>query len=434
MSYNLRGFVSIASLIANAPGVNSPIGEPSTLALTYSRERGVYTKNTYPGFSLLGIGSYDTVSGAKVVVPTPIADHVLEVSSWLVTYAQAKGGLIDHDDTVDDLQAHFTGAMANLQIGTFVSDGSFSLPAFMDWTNPAQPANSIRVWYADGSFKVQYPLYEIVVIPPVPNLDDFFLSANQIKTLVQSRTPSQSTDLVQTAKGGFPETVHRLNSYDYKNLSAPTITFSSNWNVLIYGAAGDNIDAIKDSIIAYVLANSTHTREQWTEILPDLFKRTEFNFIPRWDKYAIPNLTVQAGIYSPMSNLKEDVTFVKARIPEYSGTHIDNYLAIMGGAYRSLSLLVISNPDNLNSKFSLLEDFPDIINVPTSSTDFGRMTQNTQAFLNMLETLLVAAESITELSDPPSGIRKVKRGNTLYVAKVFNTVQYLVAAKSGYPA
>lgn len=430
--YNLRGFIRVAALINNLVGSNSPIGEPSTLALTYTRERGEYFNNLYPGLNLVGISSVDTVIG-RVPVDAEFANHILEVASWAIAYATTKAGAINSTDLVADVSAQFTTKMIGLSTGTLVGNGTISLPAFMAWNNPLLPGNTLRIWFSDAAFRAQYTSTEIVVIAPVANLNDFFLPASQVKTIIESRTAAQATDFVQVAKQGNPETVQRTISYDYKNPSSLSVTFPTNWNVLIYGAAGDNIDFIKDAIIAHILANTTYTREQWAVVLPDLFKRTEFNILPRWDKFSIPNLTVQTGIYSPVINLKEAITFTKARIPEIASIHIDNHAAIFGVTYKSLALVVVSNPDNLNSNFSITDIFPDYMDIGTSSLDFARQSTKTQEWAIMIQSLLLVAEVITDLIDPPFGIRRVKRGNTLYVAKVYDTVQYLVAAKSSYP-
>lgn len=430
--YTLKGFLRVKSLINNTQGQNSPIGELSTLGLTYTRDRGEYFNAAQPDLALISMLSNDVVLG-KIPVASAMKDHVLLVSAWLLAYAITKGNAINLPDLQVDIETQFATSAGNFILGTLVSNGAISVPSSIKWNNIVLDANNIQIWFSDSVFRTQYANSEIVVIPPIPNLNDFFLTAGQVKTKIEERPIQVSTDLIQLAKNGHPETVIRTNTYDYKNPAAPSIVVPTNWSVLIYGIAGDNIDAIKDAIITYILANSTRTREEWTILLPNLFKRTEFNLIPRWDKFAIPNLSIQQGIYSPVINLKETVVFVKARIPEIPAAHIDNFLESFSHPYRSLSVGSIGSPDNLNTNFSLVAIFPDLINVSTNNTDFNRMGTLTKQWLDMIDDMLVIAESINETTDAPLGTRKVKRGNTLYLAKTFANIQYLIACKSSYP-
>jgi len=426
--YSLKGFIEIEALVKNNVGVNSVIGELSTLAMTYSRERGDYFDPTYPGFNLVTLHSVS--DSGKVPVEPVLSTHVLEVSKYVYDYCLLKAGGINSVDFNADIKTYFSDKIQNLNFGLFVSNGDLSLPGFMSWTNPLLPANTIKIWFADSVFRQQYDQFEVVVIPPVPDLNDFFLSISAIQTKVQSRSFPELVDLIQASKLNNPETVVRTNSYDYYNPTTNLPVFETLWSVLIYGAAGDNIDTIKDATIAYVLANSTHSRAEWTAILPDLFKRTEFVVLPRWLDLAIPNLTTSVGIYSPIINLSESISYTKAKVPEYTSAHIDLYLSSFGVNYKSLAVLCISNPENRDNKFDIRLLHSDYINVGTSSLDFNRMSASTQEFVDLLERMLIVAETISDFSDIPAEVRRVKRGTRLFVAAVYQNIQYLVLAKN----
>lgn len=430
--YSLKGFTRIASLVNNTIGTISPIGELSTWSLTYSRDIGEYFNTTYPGLSLVSFFSTDSVTGKKPV-DTVFSDHMLTVSNWIIEYGYTKGGLITSEDFNVDILNFFQGNISGVNFGPIVNNGTLYLPAWISWSNPALPENNLKLWFSDSHFSQGYDKFEIVIIPPISNLDDFFLSPAAVQIAINSRTISETVDIIQVAKNNNPETVIRVNSYDYKNSAFPNITFTTNWSILIYGIAGDNIDSIKDALISYILSNSTKTLSQWIAILPDLFKRTEFNILPRWDKYAIPNLTIQPGIHSPNVNFIESAVFAKATLINYPVAHIDNYISSFGVSYKSLAVLCISNPENLNNKYNITDVFPDYINVGTSSLDFNRMGLQTQEWSIILEKLIIAAETVGLYSDLPPGIRRVIRDNKFYVASVYNNIQYLVSAKINYP-
>jgi hypothetical protein len=426
--YSLKGFIEIEALVKNNVGVNSVIGELSVLASTYSRERGDYFNPTYPGFNLVTLSS--VTDSTKVPVDPVLSSHVLEVAKYVYDYCLLKAGGINQTDFNADISTYFAEEIQTLNFGLFVSNGDLSLPAFMSWTNPLLPANVIKIWFADSAFRQQYDQFEIIVIPPVPDLDDFYLAVSAIQTKVQSRSIPELVDLIQASKLNNPETVLRTNSYDYYNPVTSLPVFETLWSVLIYGAAGDNIDTIKDATIAYILANSTHSRAEWTVILPDLFKRTEFVVLPRWTNLAIPNLTTTVGIYSPVINLRESNIYAKAKVPEYTSAHIDLYLTALGVNYKSLAVLCISNPENRDGKFELRTLYPDYINVGTNSLDFNRMSAVTQEFVDLLERMLIVAETMTEFSDVPPEVRRVKRGTRVFASAVYDNIQYLVLSRS----
>lgn len=430
--YMLKGFIQINALVNNATGVNALFGEQSTWTLTYTREKGEYISAAAAGYVLTAAASYRDDTG-KLPVTQPIADSVLAVAKWINDYGLSKSTFIVRADFHDDILAQFNSTMGTLNFGSFVSNGTYSVPEWISWTDASiVGANILKIWFSDTAFGQQYDGFEIVVIPPVDDLDDFFLSANVVQTKVNAKTLSEQIDAIQEAKQKHPETVIRTEVYNWVNVNYPGITFGTPWSLLIYGIAGDNVDSIKDAIIDYILENSTHTREEWTAILPDLFKRTEFLILPRWDKFAIPNLTVQEGIYSPIMNPTECIAFAKTKVTAFPAAWIDLHLTIHPSTYRSVALLSISNPTNTNDNFELTDVFSDFINVGTGSTDFNRMEDDTRTWSLLMETLVITAEGMTAFSDLPTGMRRLTRDGLVCVAKVLNNIQYIVAAKINY--
>lgn len=430
--YMLKGFIQINALVNNATGVNALFGEQSTWTLTYTREKGEYVSSAAPGYVLTAVASYRDDTG-KLPVTQAITNTVLGVAKWINDYGLSKSSFIVRADFRDDILAQFNSTMGTLNFGNFISNGTYSVPEWVSWTDASiSGGNVLKIWFSDTAFAQQYDGFDIVVIPPVTNVDDLFLSANVVQANVNTRTLSDQIDAIQEAKQKNPETVIRTEVYKWVNVNYPGITFDTPWSLLIYGIAGDNVDSVKDAIIDYILANSVHTRDEWTALLPDLFKRTEFLILPRWDKFAIPNLTVQEGIYSPIMNLTECFTFAKAKISAFPDAWIDQHLTIHPSTYRSVALLSISNPTNTNSKYELTDVFSDFINVGTASTDFNRMADDTRAWALLMETLVITAEGMTAFSDLPSGMRRLTRDGMVCVAKVFNNIQYIVAAKLNY--
>ena len=433
----VKGFVEIQSLINLSTGTISPLGEMSTVSQTYTNQLGKFSDPSIPGFNLNVTCSVNT-SGVIQQITQAVATHILTISNWLVTYASQSAQLTGYPaiNLLNSLELAQATSMANISCGNIVTNGSIWMPEWVSWTNiNITDANSpyvIKVWFSDNSFQSEYDEFSITVVPPVASVDDFFQTPSLFEAEINSITPSQVMTAVSSAKGKNPETYLEVVTFPYV-IPNSTLTVPTNWYVLIYGIAGNNTDSIKQAIISYIAKNSTRTQAQWQVILPSLFTNTEFTIVPRWDKIAIPNLSIQTGLYSPIVSPNECIGFATTNIPNYSSTQISSYLQIVSSNYKSLMLLVVGGPTNVNSQYLLSGLFPDYTDLGTNSTDFARMSTTTQQWCLLLNQLLLAAETMTASSDIPTGLQRIVRNNFIYASAQFNNVQYLVSAKINFP-
>jgi hypothetical protein len=429
--YALKGFIAHALMAVNVPGEVAKIGELSPLSATYSREKGYYTSAAAPNQTLISFLSEQ--DGVAAQASTDAVDHVHAVIKFIYTKILS-GVEIFADELLVALIEQFPAVAENFACGPIVSNDENHnyAPEWVSWTSkvPSLGENAIKMWLVDDAFATQYDEFDIVVVPPMDILDDFFKTGVQVEALLKLRTISQTADKIQQAKGEKPETIVRIDQYDYVDPLNSAHRVPSTWGILIYGAAGNNIDSIKDALVDFILANSTHTREQWTPILPDIFKRTEFIIIPQWDKYALPNRETSVGIYSPFANLTGALAKIKSLVTNYPESHINSHATAFGHPYKSLSVLAIGGPENRDDLFQLVDVFPDFISVNTASIDFNRQAQATQDWALLLDRLIQAAEEATEFTTLPFAITKTKRNGILYVVASFANIHYLVAAKS----
>lgn len=434
----LKAFAVHSQLAINTIGVVAPIGEISTQSLTYAREKGQYRANDAPNITLV------TFTSAQDETPTALtsetSDHVLTIVKDVYDKMFAAAGApVVADELLNYLITTYAAVAENFECGANVEGDAVDGPEWVSWSNKSIAAlgtNTIKVWFSNDAFAAQYDDYEIIVIAPTPDLNDFFKTPTEVRLALAAQTPSMTMDRIQAAKDGYPETVVRAETFDYIDPFNAANKIPATWNVLIYGLAGNNVDAISDALIAHALANSTHTRDEWLPLVPDLFRRTEFIMIPMWDQYAIPNRIVEAGIYSPAVNLKRAVALIKqvtGDVVSYPEAHIDEYGNIMSHPYKSLQILSIGSPDNRNSWFEITDVFPDIIAVASTSLDFNRMAVPTKEWLTFLNQMLITAENMSRYSSVPVGYTKIVRNDVLYIVKRYGNINYLVAAKTSLP-
>lgn len=429
--YVLKGFISNTRWANNTPGVVSQLGELSPIGITFSREKGYYSDKDIAQ-NLLLTTFISNNNGVNRAVPVPISSQILEVANYV--YNQTLSGQVDIDPTLmlENLLTNYAGKAENFECGAVISDGAHALPEWVSWKTKLDATltdNFIKIWFVDQSFQQQYDEYEIVVIPPTSTLDNFFQSGDKVETMLLAFSSEEKIQRIQIARAGYPETIIRMNTFVYIDPLNRNHQVPSDWGLLIYGPAGDNVDAIKDALMDYIIGNSVHTRADWTNILPDIFKRTEFIMLPLWDHYAIPNRVLETGIYSPQVRLATAVSEMKQFATQYPTAHIDSHVSVLGHPYRSLSIVSIGSPDNRNSQFELADVFPDFISVSSTSPDFNRMSAVTQGWASMIAEMLVVAEKMGEFTTIPAGFMKVKRGNVLYLTRSYKNINYLIVAK-----
>ena len=441
-TYSLKGFVVISNLINNTPGQTAVLGELSTWSQTYTKEKGEYRNPTIAdNMRIVSVSSKDLATGA-VVVDASIADHALTVTKWAYDYLLTIVSPVDRNVFFNAIKAQFISVATNFNFGNIVEFSStVKMPESLSWSMITGNSNvvNIRLWFSDNAFKAQFDEYEITVIPPIIPLDDFFLSYTNVKNKLAARTFKQNTDLMQAAKGNSPETFLRTQTYNYIFGNDPSTAIPTNWSILVYGARGDNDDAIKNAIIDHILANTTRTRAQWEAILPDLFKSPEFYLFPRWDKMAIEDLSVQAGIFSPLNGTKETITFTKSKLSGiYDNTFIEDKLEIFTHPYESISIVSVGGPNNKTTEVFMSQIYKDYINVSTQSSDFNRMSQKTRDFSVLLEQMLIMANNGADPSPSNPELRLIKRKNPvtnlemLYVTYKIGNILYLMAHRSNY--
>ena len=432
--YNLKGFMSYDSLSDNAVNIIAPLGELSTHCKTFSREVGTYTSGLYPDATFVAFKSArDTAPVGLLTVPTLHAAAALEIGQWI--YNRSISGDLTDDDALlyDAFVTQFDQLVGDVVLGPVETDGEFWMPGWVQYRllSDTEP-NKVKFWLSDDTFSRQYDEYELEFVAPIDNLDDFFKGSLQVKALVEARTQTQTFIKVEQVKNRKPETLVRSESYEYIDPLDRTWRLPTDWTFVIWGPAGDNNDIIKEALIAWILANSTHTRNEWAVILPDIFTSTEFIITPMWGQYSVSNRTIQAGIYSPTTTPARalEIAAQTCKGFGYSVGHLNLALTVSSCMYKSLAFLACGGAENRDGKIRFNQQFPDYMTIPFGDPDFDRMSPETQDWIELLNRLLIVAEHMDRYSDIPLGFSRLEREGILYVTATYMRVQYLVVARS----
>lgn len=426
--YAMHGFITIGAFANNTPGVNSPIGEISNAASSYSRELGFYSSAATPDVKLVSFSSIN--NGTKVAVAPTYVDPVLLMAQWL--YNRSLDGTLsdDREECRQLLIDTFGTTLEFARVGNMVTNGNYWLPEQVSVTVKSEPNNLLKIWFSDSAFKSQYELYEIVVVPPHTPVDDFHGSRASVLNLVSEITVTKMNKKVDLAIDNYPPTDIVSEDYDWVDKNDPGVTRAVPWVVLIYGNAGNNADLIRDAIISHVLANSVQPRSEWEKIFPDLFLPNEFYITPIWDKYSLPQQQTVAGIYSPTLAYSEVANYALSTFVDTPWAHARDHLTVATANYKSLLFMSVGNPRNRDGIFNFQVLWPKYAAIPVMSTDFNRIPPATGEFIIKLQSMLMHAENMTEYSPVPSGFTRVKRGINWYLVMNHQKMQYLMSFKS----
>lgn len=433
--YELKGFAAIESLISNVTGVTAPIGELSTFSATFSKDRKIYPSSTNNYITLHTFSSASSLTGT-VSPPTELITLGHTILDWI--YARQTASIVTEtkQQFLIALTSAFSAECTGFVCGELVN--AFNGKQFPEWISYASrdyntEANLTTIWLSDQSFRQKYDNYEIVTVAPIASVDTFFSSASVVLSSVNSVTHVDRFNAITSARADHPETVLVGVSFNWVDPINPANLINTNWSVLVYGSNGNDSDVIRSAIAQHLLDNSTHTEAQWRVIFPDIFKRTEFLFFPRWHNYAIENMVLQSGIYSPVAYATKEVDYLKSVLVDYSPTFVDDHASIIPNPYKCLALSVIGGYDNREGLFDITQVYPDILNVSTTSVDYNRMSTATQGMLGHLSEMILIAESLTQYSDIPVGYRKIVRYGILFITTRYMNIEFLVASKATTP-
>lgn len=425
-TYILRGFISYPSLINNDLGEVAPIGELSKHAYTYSRETGIHRNIQFPDTTLYAFDT-QTSDGAWVDLPPAYRDTVLSFSRDI--YADARQGRFSDDVNIthQHISGSFSNLIENLKLGEMVTNGDVWMPEWVSFNLKNHDA-FIRLWFSDHAFQRQYGQYEYAFIPPVENLDDLHGSLTQVRAALEQRTYQKITEVIEQERGEYPYTRLIARQFAWVGETQEILT---DWTVLVYGEAGSDYDSIRVALGEWIVANSSFTREEWLDVLPDIFAPTEFIITPLWHLYAIPNKTVQAGIHTPLVAISETDTILKKTLRGIGYTITERFQNTLSTThpYKSLAIYMTGSGANRDGKHRISDHFSDYIHVSQQNPDFARMSPNTQRWIRKLSEMLFLSETLTETSLLPAGYYRVVREDVLYLGVSVDGILYLVVSR-----
>lgn len=429
----LKAFCQIAALIDNTVDVVAPIGELSDRAFTYGRNKEKLNSAASAGYTLIAFSNKR--NNVDEQVNGILAQDLLAVCKWAYESALA----LKFNSSSESFRVAFiqkwaakysiytTGAMVQTGVNVW-------MPSVIEIRDIADDELQYKLWFSSDVFEQQYDEYHIEVVPPVEELDVFFLGRTAVKDALAAETHDLKMEKVQAIREVYPESFISGPMFEWFDPVDPTDKtrrIATYWTPMVYGIAGNNIDAIKEALRDYILSHSSHTKDEWAAIFPEIFTSTEFIFVPMWNKYSIPNRELEAGLYSSVVNFnygKAELTRL-VRGEGYTDEYLDGNAEVFGASHKCITVAVAGGPHNRDGITTFSQRYYDYINVTLDGNDHMRMNPETRRFVLTLADMLKTAEDMTPDSALPVKFNRLIRDGVLYVSCTVDRFQLIVASK-----
>lgn len=431
--YEIKAFAHIGALINNTRKEVATVGELSPAAVTYTREKEYFSAASVPGQVLVVFSNKR--DGAIEETSPVLAEEVLLVSKWAYNES-ASGGFTGNPESFRTrFLLEYQNRYAIWSVGVMVkaSDNSY-MPGFIEFRELADDNIRYKLWFATDVFEQQFDEFQIVCTKPIDDLDLFMQGAATTQKALNDRTRDVTTTMVQAAKEGYPETYISDDMFEWNDPAGIDARKPVYWPLLTYGIAGNNIDAKKEALREFILANSVFTKDKWAEVFPEIFTATEFLVVPLWGFPSVPNKVLSTGLYSSITNFKKGAEQLKrlVRGEGYTDEHLIEHGEVFGTSHKGLNCAVIGGPKNRDGIVELYQRYPDFVNFKSTELDFGRLDPETRRFVQALEEMLLIAETMSPDTAIPVKYTRLTRDGVLYLVTTVDKFQIVVASKYSY--
>ena len=436
-----NAFVSIPELANNTVGKIAKFGELSVPAKTYTKEiRNYADSKAFPGIELVTLSILDNNENTVQVPNDKIPNKALQISNFL--YTQYTNKRIPLQNALANLVKAIGTEFPDIhkvEIGDILN-GEKTGERWIDFIRYDFVVDNeewrTTLWFSDEKFRQQYPLFNIVVVPPVSDVlrlnDKPATVAEALSSVGVEYTVNRIADITKEYKA----TTYHVYNTKWHDPNGTKSTLDVKWTVVIYGQQGIDQDMIKDAIREYL--NVEGPGVEWAKIFPDLFSENEFLMIPYWGQLSTPTEGYDDGLYSSITPMSVILDKNKTIVPRSYGTgttrdkHLNENFELLGTTYRGINIGTIGNPNNRAKVLRFSQEFPDYMSIPTDKSDFTRMTDKSQRFvLTLLETLELCRDYKTGTVLPANYSRAIK-ANREYIGFEFEGYNYYVITRLGY--
>ena len=182
--YQLNAFMVINDLIDNTLNTTSVLGELSQNSYSFTREVGYYSNELYKEVRLITFYSFE--DGVKKPLPQNLADELLQLGNWLAEQSISRQITENRSAFIQSLTANYQSKLEIKNVGKMVTNGTYYLPEYITFSLVTDTRENLyRIWFSDEAFQNQYDNYEIEVVAPFANVDDFLINITILTLMIK---------------------------------------------------------------------------------------------------------------------------------------------------------------------------------------------------------------------------------------------------------
>ena len=431
----IRGYISMSALASNRHNEVAKFGEFSTKVDTFTRDPQFFSKDSMPG--VLFVGLFSEENNNHWVIDTATGELILTIGKWV--YDQYQSDQIPRNTSKAAFIVALTKQFPTVNgfaVGELLA-GPASNKNMPDYVRCEAPGgHAVQIWFSDAAIKAQYDTFEVNVLPPVADVKMLNNHLSAVQTAVMTRSLGQVRRLAEALIGEDPPTYDTTYDLTWKDPTGSGSVLELTWTVIGYGPLSTEEEAIKDAIKQYLTDNAPEI--DWSKIFPSLYSSSEFVIVPMWEQTSPTTVDTDLGSYSPFTLVNDIKGIVTPRVPVgYSAavnisTHLNNYLMIFAVQWRSMMLAAVGSPSNLATHRKIEAIVPDMLNVPTTNGDWGRISPETASFIEKLTYGLELARSFGPTSVAPNGYLKRISGGRIYLTFNHGEYKIMILTRFGY--
>jgi len=431
----IKGFVVRDDFINNTTNVVSPAFELSNFAMTFTKDRKIYTDETNSKYSL-----YVFNDSFNDELPYEDYSIIIKVIDSFVSFFTTTN-ILDPNEIRSVFINNFNYSNPINQIVNFDFFGKdlvnyLSVPYYVTFT--IRNINCI-IWLNNEHFIEFYPDYEIDVVLPFDDFENVLFNTPEFLNRLANFDLLKFNDKLEDAKGRFPTTYDRILNIPYK---VPNTNIFKNcyFGFNIYGIKGRYENILKLSLFNYLTNVLGLNANSIIELFPSILEINEFFIIPRWDRIAIPTQIGKNGLNSQITSAYNEAfdinIFVKAN---YSNEHFRTNTYFVPFDYNNIILSVVNGEFSDSEIKDFKKYYSDLITVTSIHPDFARMSVKTQKFVTMLHNMLKVCDSDNEnelflniIANKDYDFNILNRGDINYVVYLYEDHLYYVIPKYEY--
>lgn len=427
MLITVKGFGVLTAYDNKVLGTPATVGELSPIVKTYTSKGETFVDPVITGGRFFCMHSKDE-SGSDYSLSQAMLDQIL-------TVIQAVSTFNDTEDAQTQFNATFPSDFAEVTVGPSILGDNQFIPSYVEFSfEDAGNTIKTKIWFSDAAIRAEYDEWEIRVICPLTNVNDFYGSYVDVNNKYQSTySVDGMIQRVENVRGESPYTTVKALTLRWFDKVDNSRTIDTKWFMVCYGPLASQHSNQIATIRNFLESNSAYTVEEWSAHFPDIVSIDVYTVIPRWERRAIVVAGIEDTIFNPTMKHSDVMTILEAINPVVAAdVNTLDVLETSALLYKSIGLIIVGNPENTDGAKSFYSRFPDYAIIGVNDSNINRLSAQTKQTIQLIERLVRQAEIDDGISSLPIDMSRTVFGNVNVIYGLVGNSQIQVVIKSSY--